>query len=298
MFLFIGRATGNLYRLVTFIDGGVEQSAIDVLTTLGVPEADMYAPYFPPLLSNNGNLPIVKNWVHAVDNQVYGFVTDYNTYDWRQDADVQGGVGSGLLSAGADMVCFGWFSINCYTKDTGALIWGRQSIKNAIYGDPDLWAEPGGSGSPTTVLITNLVYGKLHSLDPVTGDDMWLLNCADYEQWGIACSLEADGSGAMALSPDEEVVYFTPARNYIMAAEVFIQPTPLPTMNPTDSPIKNPTDGPTTPSPVPVPPTPTPAPSPTPPAPTPPASGSPRVGLSWLAIASMTVVLVAPFAAI
>ena len=293
-FHFIGRASGNLYRLNVILDSVTDGESADfeILTKLGDPVEDMYTPYFPPLISATMGDSIVNNWAHAVDNQVYGFVDDYDQFSWKKPADIEGGVGNGLLSAGADMVCYGWNSISCYNKENGDLIWERPSIKYGVLGDPDLWAESGGSSSPRTVLITNLVYGYLHSLDPENGADIWVLNCGDFEPLGIDCSSgPTDGVGAMALSPDDTVVYFPPARNYIMAAEVFIQPTPAPTMNPTTaSPTKNPTPIPTTP-PVGEPSTP----SPTTPEPTQAPSGSPRVALSWLAIASMTVVVLAPF---
>jgi hypothetical protein len=291
-FLFLGKTTGNLYRLNTISDSNkVEQNtSFEVLAILGVPNENMTLPAFPPLLEYPENDPIVKNWAHAVNSQVYGFVTDYNAYDWRKAAPEQGGVGNGLLSAGS-MVCYGWFSINCYDKDSGKLMWGRPSIKRGVYGDPDLWARSQVSDSARTVLITNLVYGELYSLDPVTGENMWLLDCRDFREWGIEqCSsgVATDGYGAMALSPDSRVVYFHPGKFHIMAAEVFIEPTPSPTMKPSASPTPAPTMKPTA---SPTSPGATPEPTQAP-------SGSPRVGLCWLVIASMTAVVLAHFAAI
>ena len=46
------------------------------LTKLGDPVEDTCAPCFPPLLLSQNADPIVKNWAHAVDNQVCGFVTE------------------------------------------------------------------------------------------------------------------------------------------------------------------------------------------------------------------------------
>ena len=225
-FLFMGKATGDLYRLNTISDQhSVEQSTnFEVLVTmLGTPDPDMFYPAFPPspLLEYPENSPIVKNWAHAVDSQVYGFVTDYDQYNWRLAAPEQGGVGNGLLSAGS-MLCYGWFRITCYNKDDGSLVWQRPSIKRGVYGNPDLWAKSevsSGSGgrAAQTVLITDLVYGVFYSLDPVTGENMWLLNCGDFKEWGIQCTSGTGnnwGYGAMALSPDKEVVYFHPAAKF------------------------------------------------------------------------------------
>ena len=150
-FLFMGKATGDLYRLNTISDQhSVEQSTnFEVLVTmLGTPDPDMFYPAFPPspLLEYPENSPIVKNWAHAVDSQVYGFVTDYDQYNWRLAAPEQGGVGNGLLSAGS-MLCYGWFRITCYNKDDGSLVWQRPSIKRGVYGNPDLWAKSEVSSS-------------------------------------------------------------------------------------------------------------------------------------------------------
>jgi hypothetical protein len=99
---------------------------------------------------------------------------------------------------------------------------------------------------------------------------------------------------ALALSPDNEIVFFPPAENHTMAVlEVCVEPSTLaPTVNPGEaSPTKNPAVE-STPTPAA-----TPKPTPSPIAAPEPTSCSPRVGLSWLAVASMTVVVLAPFAA-
>lgn len=84
-FLFLGKANGNLHRFIAISDQDrVEQSTIfEVLTRLGVPNDDILYSYYPPSLDYHENSPIVKNWAHAVDSRVYGFVTSYNAYYWK-----------------------------------------------------------------------------------------------------------------------------------------------------------------------------------------------------------------------
>ena len=77
-------------------------------------------------------------------------------------------------------------------------------------------------------------------LDPETGATVWRMDCErDFGVFGVSCdgwNGQTFGMGAMDVSPDGTVVYFSPAPGMLMAAEVFLGPSEAPTLAPTEAP--------------------------------------------------------------
>uniref|UniRef100_A0A7R9W368 Uncharacterized protein n=1 Tax=Pseudictyota dubia TaxID=2749911 RepID=A0A7R9W368_9STRA len=238
-YFFSGRATAKLYQIAI---GSDDSSAItESLAYLGEPNRNKTSPKFPPLVSRIGSFPM--HFVPSVnDTAVHTFLADNNFYDYRKTDDL---VGAPLLLAediasdsakSKNMICWGWFDFNCYDRDTGCPVWGRGKILNGVSGDPHLWVSRDMNSQ--TILFDNSRRGTFRSLDPVTGNDTWVLRCGDYDEEGYSCGSNTytEGRGAMAVSPQRDIVYFSPGPGWIFAADVFLPPpTEMPTGAPTAS---------------------------------------------------------------
>ena len=236
-----GRLQGNHYRIrvQSDLDGRPVSSSLALVGSRGPPTLDAdedvpTLPRFGPAADPSGN----GSWAVDATDAVFGGSS------WDEEGEPAWAVrpanyvGNGITLAGG-RVCFGAFDVACHDGATGERLWVRKNLRNGILGDPDVYVAE-TDGHEEALLVTSLVTGTLYRLDPETGATVWRMDCErDFGVFGVSCdgwNGQTFGMGAMDVSPDGTVVYFSPAPGMLMAAEVFLGPSEAPTLAPTEAP--------------------------------------------------------------
>jgi hypothetical protein len=112
--------------------------------------------------------------------------------------------------------------------NTGAELWTRTQLKDGLYGDPDIYVQ---GSSKYAYLVSSFPTQTLWSLNPLTGETIWKMDCRNtFSDYGHSCQGSGGVQGGVgAMTVRDGIVYFSPTRHYIMAAQVFV-----------DSPITSP----------------------------------------------------------
>ena len=236
-----GRLQGNHYRIrvQSDLDGRPVSSSLALVGSRGPPTLDAdedvpTLPRFGPAADPSGN----GSWAVDATDAVFGGSSWDEEGEPAWAARPANYVGNGITLAGG-RVCFGAFDVACHDGATGERLWVRKNLRNGILGDPDVYVAE-TDGHEEALLVTSLVTGTLYRLDPETGATVWRMDCErDFGVFGVSCdgwNGQTFGMGAMDVSPDGTVVYFSPAPGMLMAAEVFLGPSEAPTLAPTEAP--------------------------------------------------------------